>query len=131
MARLIQAIAKYGPRVERGRTAQLDEVAKEMARGGSLHEFGIRSVLTALPEALVWFNQQGRAVKLTGIGTFGTTVDRNGRIGVSYYQDPGLRAQLNSQLARSKHIRNRRNIGLDDAGYIALWNAEHPDDPVV
>lgn len=130
MARLIQAIAKYGPRVERGRTVQLDEVAQFLTKNSPLHEFGINAVLGALPEALVWFNQQGRAVKLPEIGTFGTTVDRKGRIGVSYYQDPGLRARLNGHDARHIPIRNRRNIGLDDAGYIALWNADHPDDPV-
>ena len=130
MARLIQAIAKYGPRVRRGSTAQVDELAEFMARGSALHGSGIRAVLAALPEALVWFNQTGRAVKLPGIGTLGTTVDRHGRIGVSFYPDPSLIAQLNGPDARNLPLKNRKHIGLSDEGYKALWDAEHPEDPV-
>jgi len=27
-------------------------------------------------------------------------------------------------------IKNREHIGLDNAGYKALWDPDHPDDPL-
>jgi hypothetical protein len=30
----------------------------------------------------------------------------------------------------SGRLINEQNIGLDDAGYKVLWDADHPDDPL-
>jgi hypothetical protein len=130
MARFIQAIATYRPRVKRGPTVQIEEVAAFMCRGRSLSPSQVQMVLAELRDAVIHFNQLGRAVKLPGLGTFGTTVDRNGRIGVSYFPDPALRRALNDADVRDLALHNPRHVGLDDAGYKALWDADHPDDPV-
>jgi hypothetical protein len=131
MARLVQAVAKYGPRIIRTRTATVEDVADLLSRRQSASLGTIRLVLTDLQEALVFLNSGGEAVKLPGLGTFGLSIDRNGRLNPSYFADPRLREQLAAAGTRNMTVRNRKNIGLSDAGYKALWDAEHPDDPVV
>jgi hypothetical protein len=130
MARLVQAVAKYGPRVIRDSTVELDALARWMAHGTNISAGQITMLLMELHDAIVTFNAGGQAVKLPGLGTFGTSVDRHGRLAVTFYTDPQLRRKLNARGTGGLVIQNRRNIGLDDAGYKALWDAEHPDDPV-
>lgn len=38
---------------------------------------------------------------------------------------------LNSSKAFSGMIKNRANIGLTREQYIAMWNSEHPEDPIL
>jgi hypothetical protein len=49
---------------------------------------------------------------------------------VRFRADGELKRQLNAPGAFTGEIVNRVNIGLDDAEYKALWDAEHPDDPL-
>jgi hypothetical protein len=41
-----------------------------------------------------------------------------------------LKRELNNGSFSGK-IRNKRNIGKSTAEVIAMWNAEHPDNPVI
>jgi hypothetical protein len=131
MARLVQAVAMYRPRVIRNSTLGVDHVAEYMARGTGISDSQITMLLTELHKAIVFLNSAGFGVKLPDIGTFGPAIDRHGRLSVSYFTDPKLRRGLNEMGTGGLTIRNRKNIGLDDAGFKALWDADHPDDPVV
>jgi hypothetical protein len=127
MARLVTAVAKYGPKVARKPTAQLPEVSRWIARGTGLTDGQVSLALKELRDAILYFNASGSPVKLDGIGIFGVSVDRNGRRNITFYADQSLRrGAATSDLT----IRNHANIGLDNAGYKALWDADHPDDPL-
>ncbi len=56
MAKLIQAITAYGPRLKLGRTADTDELVDFIARSTGLNESGVRQVLLELRDAAIFFN---------------------------------------------------------------------------
>ena len=130
MARLIQAVAKYGPKVERNKVAKIDDVAEFVARGTGLSDSQVGMVLRELHKAVLTFNRKGTPVQLPGLGTFGVSVTLDGRRKMTFRPDSDLRYGMNEPKVRAKlPIANANNIGLDNAGLKALWDAEHPDDP--
>lgn len=130
MANFLQAINAYGPKVALNPTAQLDAVAKWMAMRTGLNKSEVLMVLQELNEAVLFFNSQGTPVKLPGVGTFTPGVDRNGTLKVNFRADMALKNGINTPGAFSGQLRNKQNVGLDNDGYKALWDAEHPDDPL-
>jgi hypothetical protein len=130
VAQLIQAVARFGPRLITGRTAQLDDVAQWLANGSGLTKSQVLSVLYNMQAVILFFNQFGSAVKLPGIGTFTPTVGSDGRIRVSLREAPELRNALNAEGAFRGEIANRSNVGTNVLGYKALWDAMFPDDPL-
>jgi nucleoid DNA-binding protein len=130
MARLVQAVAVYGPRAVLTPTARLDELAEWLAPRSGLNKSDVVRVLLELNEAIIFFNRRGTAVQLSGIGRFGPTVRGDGRIRVTYRPDPQLRNGLNANGGYRGEIRNRSRIGLGPAGYKELWDADHPEDPL-
>jgi hypothetical protein len=86
-------------------------------------------VLTGLQDAVLHFNGQGRGVKLEGLGTYLPNINYRGELDAAHRLDRRLKRELNNGSFSGK-IRNKKNIGKSAAEVIALWNAEHPDDPV-
>ena len=130
MARLIQALASYGPKVERTQLADMERVSELVAKGTGLTEGEVSLILRELHKAILYHNRAGTPVQLPGIGIFATTVDRHGRRRIRFRMDSTLRAGMNGAAARRLPVKNAGNIGLDNAGYKALWDAEHPEDPL-
>ena len=104
-----------------------EEAAALLGRFGA---FAAATPLGELQEAIVFFNTQGTPVKLPGIGTFGVSVSRDGQRRISFISSGPLRRGVNGELGRDLPVANSMNIGLDNAGLKALWDAEHPDDPL-
>ena len=130
MAKLIQAIVRFGPKLVMGRTAQLDDVALWLANGSGLTKSQALAVLYNMQAVILFFNQFGSAVKLPGIGTFTPSVGSDGRIRVSLREAPELRNALNAEGAFRGEIANRSNVGITALGYKALWDAMFPEDPL-
>jgi hypothetical protein len=130
MAKFLQAFRAYGPRIDLNPTAQLDTVAAWMTARTGLNEGEILMVLHEISEAIVYFNRRGTPVKLEAVGTFTPTVDRHGTFRVRFRADSQLKRRLNAPDAFDGVLVNQDHIDLDDADYKALWDAEHPDDPL-
>jgi nucleoid DNA-binding protein len=130
MARLIQAVQKYGPKVERVPTATTALLARHLAGRTGLHQTQVNIVLDELLEAILHYNSIGMPVKLNGIGTFGVSVDRHGRRRVTFLSSGPIRRGLNSELTQDLVIRNSANIGISNEALKELWDAEHPEDPL-
>jgi nucleoid DNA-binding protein len=130
MARIMQAVSAYGPKLQLNPTAQLSQVADWMAMRTGLNKSEVMMVLQELSEAVLYFNGQGTPVKLPGVGTFSPSVDRSGKFKINLRADVALKNGINAPGAYSGQVRNRDRIGLDNAGYKALWDADHPDDPL-
>jgi len=130
MARIVQAVSAYGPKVELNPTAQLKQVADWMAMRTGLNKSEVLMVLQEMNEAILFFNAQGIPVKLPGVGTFTPSVDREGTFNVNFRADTGLKKSINAPDAYTGKVANRNRIGLDNAGYKALWDPEHPQDPL-
>ena len=70
MAKLIQAVQRYGPRLLPSRTAGLDDVAEWLAGRSGLTRGQVMLVLLELYATVSYFNRGGSAVKLPGLGLF-------------------------------------------------------------
>ena len=101
-----------------------------MAMRTGLNKSEVMMVLHEMNEAILYFNSQGTLVKLPGVGTFGTSVDREGKFKINFRADTGLKKGINAPDAYKGRMANKSRIGLDDAGYKELWDADHPDDPL-
>jgi hypothetical protein len=130
MAKIVQAVNQYGPKVELSPTAQLERVADWMSMRTGLNQSEVQMVLQESNEAILYFNSQGVPVKLPGIGTFTPSVDRDGTFKINFRPDVKLKGQLNAPDGYTGVVLNKSRIGLDNAGYKALWDADHPDDPL-
>ncbi|MBN8581753.1 MAG: hypothetical protein J0L96_13875 [Anaerolineae bacterium] len=130
MASPISALNHYRPQIEYGETAGWREVAEFLEARTTLSKTDIIATLTGLQDAVLHFNLQGRGVKLEGLGTYLPNINYQGEIDAAHRLDRRLKRQLNNGSFSGK-IRNKKNIGKTVEQVVAMWNAEHPDDPVL
>ena len=130
MTSRISVLNHYRPQIEYGETAGWREVAAYLEDMSTLSKSDVIGVLTGLQEAVLHFNRQGCGVKLEGLGTYLPNINYQGELDVAHRLDKNLKRELNNGSFTGK-IRNRKNIGKSVNEVIALWNAEHPDDPVL
>ncbi len=129
MASRISALNHYRPQIEYGNTVKRPELVAYVAARTGLNEGEILLVLLELRDAIVFFNSSGRGVKLEGLGTYLPNINYKGKYDVIYRMDKRFKEALN--WGRSKaFVINHEHIGKEADEIIALWNAEHPDDPV-
>jgi len=130
MATLIEVLATHGPRLMYNRTLEVDQIAEWLASRSGLPAAQTEMVLKELRAAAIYFCRTGTPVRLPGIGRIRVSLGRNGTYRINITPDPVLRKAMNAPGTYTGPIRNAVNIGLDNAGYKALWDAEHPDDPL-
>ena len=130
MVSQIQALNHYRPQIEYGETAGWREVAEFLEARTTLSKTDIIATLTGLQDAVLHFNLQGRGVKLEGLGSYLPNINYQGEIDAAHRLDRRLKRQLNNGSFSGK-IRNKKNIGKTVEQVVAMWNAEHPDDPVL
>ena len=128
MAKTIQAVGAYSPRVVVARTVQTREIAEYIAGRTSLNRGEIENVLREMNEAIVFFARQGLAVKLTGVGTFTPSVNLEGIFDVGLRLDTSIDAALNVTGMFTGEVANRENVGKTAADLKAQWNTAHPQD---
>jgi hypothetical protein len=130
MAKLIQAINAYGPRLALGKTVQLKQLVDFISSRTGLNKGEIQIAMSELSEAIIFFNKQGQGVKLEGLGTYLPGINTKGDISVTYRLDTSIKNALNAKGAYQGEIKNRENIGKTNEEYIQMWNADHSDDPI-
>lgn len=130
MAKFIQAVTQYGPRVELKPTAQLEKVAEWMSMRTGLNKSEVMMVLQEQSEAILYFNKDGIPVKLPGVGTFTPSVDGEGTYNIGFRADTVLKNGINTPNAYQGDVKNRERIGWTKEQYKELWDTEHPEDPL-
>lgn len=106
------------------------------ARNRLLSSGAVKVALIGIAEAVLHFNGEGIPVRLEGLGIFTPTIDRSGTIKHNYRADAKLKKRSNAEgaytglPAQAGRITNGEHIGLSNAGYKELWDADHPDDPL-
>lgn len=128
MAQLLQAINRYGPRLDLNKTAQLDQIVDWMASRTGLNKSEVMMVLQELNEAILFFNGAGTPVKLPGVGTFTPSISRDGQFRVKFRADQALKNGLNAANAYHGRMVNKANIGISNEDLKAAWDADNPDD---
>lgn len=130
MAKLIEAVREYGPRLRLNKTLGLRDLADWIAMRTGLNEHQVLMVLQELKAAILFFNCLGTPVRLPGLGRFAPSISLEGQLRINLSLDSDLRRGINRPHAFSGRIDNKENIGLDHAGLKARWDEEHPDDPL-
>jgi hypothetical protein len=129
MASRITALNHYRPMIEYRKTAGPHQVAEYIAMRTGLNRGEIIMVLAELHDAILFYNGQGQGVKLESLGTYLPNINYQGQFDVAYRMDSELKRALNAG-DFSGSLRNKQSIGKSSDEIIALWNSEHPDDPV-
>jgi hypothetical protein len=129
MAQYIQAIATYAPRIDLLEAADSTLFMEKITRRTTLSAGVVRNVQESEVETLIELLTEARPVH-SGVAIFTPSIDVQGCIKVSVRVDKRILSALNSPDAFADRIKNSANIGLTREQYIALWNENHPEDPI-
>ena len=131
MANKMNALSEYRPRLALGQLVQTPELSRYIARGTALNRGEIGNVLDELNEAIIFYGCQGIPVKINGLGVFTPVMKADGTLRIGLRLDSSISKALNVQGAFTGSVINPGNVGLSMDEMIALWDDEHPEDPVV
>lgn len=129
MASKVKALNHYRPMIQYRDTLGWREVAEYISQKSTYTKADVIGVLEALHEAILAFNGSGHGVRLEGLGTYLPNINYKGEFDVAHRLDRRLKKALNTGNF-SGEIVNREHIGKTSEQIVALWNSEHPDDPV-
>ncbi len=129
MAKKIQAIRTYGPRLALGKAATEDEYLSLVTKNTGVTRGTVQHVETETAEALAYLLKAGRPVH-TATAIYTPTIRQDGRIGVNVRIRKELINKLNASGEFKGKIINAQNIGKTTDELVAMWNADHPDDPI-
>ena len=118
------------PRLELGRIIELDQLEAFIADRSGASRAGILQVLNELREALLFFNLDGRALRIEGLGRFSPKIALDGTITYSVAPDSRVLTRLSTKLYKGEIV-NREHIGKTPEELVVIWNEKHPEDPVV
>jgi hypothetical protein len=130
MATFIQAVTKYAPRLRRQPTIRMEELSERLAELTGLRSSQANMMLDELSAALVYYCRRGHGLELQGVGFFRPSLRNDGQFRILYRPDQRLLRALTGPEGYRGEVSNAENVGLDPLQYKALWDAEHPDDPL-
>lgn len=130
MAKLFQAVSRYGPRVDQGGNVHLQELCDWMARSSGLNPNGARMALGEVGDGVAFYLRLGSPVVLPGLGRLRLTADRYGDLHLNFVADKGLLLQVLNKQKFSGTMINAPAGHWTDAQYKEAWDAEFPDDPL-
>jgi len=129
MAKKIQAITAYRPRIDMGATADTRRFFNLVTQRTTLSAGVVMNVQESEVEALSGLLAEGRSGR-TGIATYTPTIRMDGRVRVRVRVDRRILAALNAPGALNGKLINAENVGKTAEELAQQWNAAHPDDPV-
>lgn len=129
MARLVQAVGRYGPRVIDGPHARTKDLAEWMAVSG-LNSNVAKMVIGELGNAIRFHLLRGSPVVLPGVGRLRVTVSQDVEPRLRFAPDRGLVRDVQNRGNFTGRVANAERAGYSHAEYKALWDAEFPDDPL-
>jgi hypothetical protein len=130
LAKLIQAFATYGPKIDLMEAADPQRFMEIITNRTTLSPGVVKNVQESEVEALIGLLKEGRSVH-TGIAIFRPTIDAQGNLSVSVRVDKRILAALNVPGAFTGKVNNNGNIGMSTEEIVQLWNEAHPSDLIV
>jgi hypothetical protein len=129
MAKQIQAITTYRPRLDLGEAAGEERLMELITQHTTLSSGVVKNVQESEVETLIGLLLEGRPVH-TGIAIYTPSIDLDGSLEVKVKVDQRVLRALNAPGAFRGRILNAANIGKSSADLVAMWDEAHPDDPV-
>ncbi len=131
MAKPIQAVSAYRPRIKTRGRATINEIAEYMAKRSTLTAGQIKGVLSDYAEALMFFILDCQTVEHEALGTFRLGIGLDGKVELRLELAHEFARRLDADFRRvAENVSHVESIGKTRADLIARWNLEHPDDPI-
>ncbi len=129
MARRINAISSYRPRIKLGKAVSTERYMELLTRRTTLSAGVVKNVQESEVETLIGLLLDGCPVH-TGIAIYTPTIDLDGNFAIKVKVDKRMPRAMNAEDAFRGHVHNAENIGQSGDELVGRWNVEHPDDPV-
>jgi hypothetical protein len=129
MATKIEAVTAHRPRIELGEAAEPGRFMELVTQRTTLSSGVVKNVQESEVETLIGLLLEGRPVH-TGVAIYTPSIDLDGDIEIKVKVDRRITSAVNAQGAFRGRIANAANIGKKANDLVALWNADHPEDPV-
>ena len=129
MAKLLQAFAVYGPKINLMEAADPKRYMELVTQRTTLSAGVVKNVQESEVETLVGLLREGRPVH-TGVAIFRPVIDAQGNLSVSVRLDKRITSALNAPGGFTGKVNNSANIGITSAQMVALWNEAHPEDSI-
>lgn len=129
MAKKIQAITAFRPRIELGDVADQQRFMGLITQRTTLSPGVVKNVQESEVETLIGLLLEGRPVH-TGVAIYTPSIDLDGDIEIKVRVDKRILNSMNAQGAFRGKIANAENIGKSGDDLVTLWDAQHPDDKV-
>ena len=127
MAKKIQAVAAYGPRIELIEAADAERFMSLITQRTTLSAGVVKNVQESEVETLIGLLKEGRPVH-TGVAIFTPSIDLEGNIDINVRVDKRIISALNSNGAFSGKLLRAENVGKTSNDLAMLWNEDHPED---
>lgn len=130
MAKKIQAVKAYCPRIDYASAASEERFMELITNRTTLSPGVVKNVQESEVETLIGMLLDGQPVH-TGIAIYTPFIDLSGEFSVKVKVDKRVLRALNADGAFRGHLVNAEHIGETADDLVALWNTEHPEDPIV
>jgi hypothetical protein len=127
--KILAVISKLRPKVKRGRTVDLDDMADEIADQSGFDRGDARDFAFKFSQALINHLKLGDYVKMGDMGSFGVSCDKDKKLRVTYRAAKGIKDVLATDF-RGTFV-NNANAGLDEEGFAQRWLELNPEDTVI
>ena len=128
MAKKIQVWAAYGPKISLGDPVTEVDIIENMVATTNQSKGSLLAILAELDVQIEAGLKAGRTVRLPNGTRFEPIGKKDGSIDIGVRISAELERKVNSEF-RGKWL-NSENKGKTEAEMIALWNKDHPEDPV-
>jgi nucleoid DNA-binding protein len=117
------------PKVKRGRSKTLDDIADEIAEQSSFDKGDVRGIGYKFAKELIRHLKYADYIRMGDLGSFYVTCDKDKKLSANYRASKVINGEIRTDF-RGEFV-NGENAGLDDEGYAQLWLRDNPGDQVV
>jgi len=129
MAKKIQAWVEFGPRLEPTDPISPEGLIERIVIASNQSRGSVKAILDELDVQTEICLKEGHIVQLPNGTHFKPTGHKDGKIEVDVRFNPRIVRNVN--VGFRGRWKNAENIGKNEAEIVDLWNAAHPDDPIV
>ena len=132
MAKKLSVFNQLRARIINQGTVNLEGMAARIAKNTTYNTEEIYSILRLFVQEVCRALQGGETVKIDRLVSISPNLKLGGQVNLSLRGDRSAIADLNNPtLWSAGKVSNHAHLTKSPEELIALWNQEHPDDPVV
>jgi hypothetical protein len=131
MSKRLVVVNQTRPRIVSRKVVDEETMSGRVSKNTTYHAEEVYSMLRIFTRECIAALQAGETVKLDGLLTISPNMKVGGEVTLTLRPDRGAMAGLNNPtLWTADKVANHANLAKGVDELVALWNKEHPDDPV-